>query len=73
MQLITTVFSAVRHPYSYERLSFGNIVQRLRLSDECLLTNREEEEGIEGNLGDKLDVSENCYTDLQHIYTKYLL
>ncbi|XP_062502104.1 ephrin type-A receptor 4a-like [Corticium candelabrum] len=61
------------HPYSDERPSFGNIVQRLRVSDEFLLNNRKEEEGIEGKLGDKLDVSENCYTDLQHIYTKYLL
>ncbi|XP_062503048.1 uncharacterized protein LOC134180007 isoform X2 [Corticium candelabrum] len=59
------------HPDRHERPSFGNIVQRLQEADEFLLTNRKEEKGIEGKLGDALDASENCYTDLQHIYAKY--
>ena len=60
-----------RNPDRYERPSFGNIVQRLREADEFLLTNRKEEEAIKGKLGDRLDVSENCYTDLQRVYAKY--
>ncbi|XP_062502678.1 ephrin type-A receptor 4a-like [Corticium candelabrum] len=59
------------HPDTHERPSFGNIMQRLAASEDFLLTNTQGEASIEGNLGDTLDVSESCYTDLQHIYTKY--
>ncbi|XP_062503622.1 ephrin type-A receptor 4a-like isoform X2 [Corticium candelabrum] len=59
------------HSDRHERPSFGDIVQRLGGSEEFLLTNRQDEEAIEGKLGDALDVSSNCYTDLQHIYAKY--
>ena len=68
---ITAISYVARHPDRHERPSFGNIVQRLQEADEFLLTNRKEEKGIEGKLGDALDASENCYTDLQHIYAKY--
>ena len=60
-----------RHPDTHERPSFGNIVQRLGASNDSFLTNRKGEASIEGNLGDMLDVSENCYRDLQQTYAKY--
>ena len=60
-----------RHSDTHERPSFGNIVQRLEAFDDFLVTNRKGEASIEGNLGDMLDVSESCYTDLEHIYAKY--
>ncbi|XP_062502675.1 ephrin type-A receptor 4a-like [Corticium candelabrum] len=59
------------HPDTHERPSFGNIVQRLGASNDSFLTNRKGEASIEGNLGDMLDVSENCYRDLQQTYAKY--
>ncbi|XP_062503614.1 class II receptor tyrosine kinase-like isoform X2 [Corticium candelabrum] len=55
------------HSDSHKRPKFGNIVKRLGVSDELLLINKKET-SIKGNLGDALHVSDNCYTDLQHIY-----
>ena len=60
-------FLSFRHSDSHKRPKFGNIVKRLGVSDELLLINKKET-SIKGNLGGALHVSDNCYTDLQHIY-----
>ena len=54
-----------RNPDKHDRPSFGNILQKLAASDDSLLSLGH---GIEGNLGDKLDISMKCYMDLQGMY-----
>jgi ephrin-B len=56
------------NPDRHERPSFGNILQRLAAPDKSLTTNGQREPNIVGSLGDELDVSTECYKDLQEIY-----
>jgi hypothetical protein len=55
------------NPDKHDRPSFGNILQKLMASDDTLLKTGHGDDH-EGNIGDELEESSNCFMDLQGMY-----